>query len=417
MRSNPSKESFLQELNTSLHYLYDPARLRASPLLSLFGVAQRADAPSALQRIINEAISALKPADGVPSTSNAWRIYHILYYRYTEQFTQHEVALDLALSTRQLRRQEKVATQVLADYLWHRFSLEAVSRLGDSGPTADERSKQPNSGTPSPEEELEWVVSTVPSEAASVRDLIRAACETAQPLFERLGTVVNLALAEDLPPVNVRMASARQALLSVLTTAAYTAGHKEIHIVAQLRNQGYVSIVVEVKADSLAPGITDPAGNLGIARELTETSGGLLEVTLEPLSVQLTMPTIRQSTVLFVDDNADTLRLYQRYLARSRYRFLGTSDPRQALKLAEATCPDIVVLDVMLPEVDGWELLGQMREHPQIGNTPIVVCSILPQREFALTLGAADFVPKPASRATILEALDRQTAHQLPESR
>jgi CheY-like chemotaxis protein len=417
MRSNPSKESFLQELNTSLHYLYDPARLRASPLLSLFGVAQRADAPSALQRIINEAISALKPADGVPSTSNAWRIYHILYYRYTEQFTQHEVALDLALSTRQLRRQEKVATQVLADYLWHRFSLEAVSRLGDSGPTADERSKQPNSGTPSPEEELEWVVSTVPSEAASVRDLIRAACETAQPLFERLGTVVNLALAEDLPPVNVRMASARQALLSVLITAAYTAGHKEIHIVAQLRNQGYVSIVVEVKADSLAPGITDPAGNLGIARELTETSGGLLEVTLEPLSVQLTMPTIRQSTVLFVDDNADTLRLYQRYLARSRYRFLGTSDPRQALKLAEATCPDIVVLDVMLPEVDGWELLGQMREHPQIGNTPIVVCSILPQREFALTLGAADFVPKPASRATILEALDRQTAHQLPESR
>jgi CheY-like chemotaxis protein len=417
MRSNPSKESFLQELNTSLHYLYDPARLRASPLLSLFGVAQRADAPSALQRIINEAISALKPADGVPSTSNAWRIYHILYYRYTEQFTQHEVALDLALSTRQLRRQEKVATQVLADYLWHRFSLEAVSRLGDSGPTADERSKQPNSGTPSPEEELEWVVSTVPSEAASVRDLIRAACETAQPLFERLGTVVNLALAEDLPPVNVRMASARQALLSVLITAAYTAGHKEIHIVAQLRNQGYVSIVVEIKADSLAPGITDPAGNLGIARELTETSGGLLEVTLEPLSVQLTMPTIRQSTVLFVDDNADTLRLYQRYLARSRYRFLGTSDPRQALKLAEATCPDIVVLDVMLPEVDGWELLGQMREHPQIGNTPIVVCSILPQREFALTLGAADFVPKPASRATILEALDRQTAHQLPESR
>jgi CheY-like chemotaxis protein len=61
----------------------------------------------------------------------------------------------------------------------------------------------------------------------------------------------------------------------------------------------------------------------------------------------------------------------------------------------------------MLPGIDGWELLGRLREHPQIGTAPIIVCTILPQEEFALTLGAAEFLRKPVSREALLSALDQ----------
>jgi len=65
-------------------------------------------------------------------------------------------------------------------------------------------------------------------------------------------------------------------------------------------------------------------------------------------------------------------------------------------------------VDVMMPGVDGWELLGRLRQHPLTGHIPIVVCTVLTQEELALSLGASDFLPKPVARQAFLEALDRQ---------
>ena len=63
-------------------------------------------------------------------------------------------------------------------------------------------------------------------------------------------------------------------------------------------------------------------------------------------------------------------------------------------------------------DIDGWEMLGRLREHPQLEGIPILVCTILPQDKLALTLGAAGFVSKPVNRESLLEALNRQLAQQ-----
>jgi CheY-like chemotaxis protein len=89
---------------------------------------------------------------------------------------------------------------------------------------------------------------------------------------------------------------------------------------------------------------------------------------------------------------------------------VGTPDPEQALLLAEAESPEIIVLDVMLPDTDGWELLGRLRAHPLTRQTPVIVCTILPQEQLALALGAAAFLSKPISRPALLAALDQQMA-------
>jgi CheY-like chemotaxis protein len=125
---------------------------------------------------------------------------------------------------------------------------------------------------------------------------------------------------------------------------------------------------------------------------------------------------VEQVVVFAIDDNADTLQLLQRYLAGTRYPFVGIRDPQQALALVEGLAPKIILLDVMLPGVDGWELLGRLREHPRLRGVPIVVCTILPMEQFALILGAAAFIHKPVSREALLAVLDRLSALPLPES-
>jgi CheY-like chemotaxis protein len=160
---------------------------------------------------------------------------------------------------------------------------------------------------------------------------------------------------------------------------------------------------------------------LETGQSLLNLCQGTLEVTLleqdeSPLFACFTLPVAERVTVLVIDDNADTLQLFQRYLAESRYRFVGANHPRQGLALAESEQPHIIILDVMMPENDGWAVLGQLRVHPQTQDIPVIVCSIVPQESLAQALGAAEFLRKPISPAELLAALDRQANLPLSKS-
>lgn len=162
--------------------------------------------------------------------------------------------------------------------------------------------------------------------------------------------------------------------------------------------------------------------HLQMARQFIALLGGTLEIApvksgKQPFAATLVLPVAQQVQVLLVDDNADTLRLLQRYLTGTRYQFIGTGDPGQVLPLAEKLSPQIIVMDIMLPGIEGWELLGRLRAHPKTGDVPIIVCTILPQKQLALSLGAAEFLRKPISREALLSALDRQIDPQSIESR
>jgi CheY-like chemotaxis protein len=71
----------------------------------------------------------------------------------------------------------------------------------------------------------------------------------------------------------------------------------------------------------------------------------------------------------------------------------------------------------MLPGVDGWEILGRLREHPTTSSVPVIISTILLQEDLALSLGAAGFLRKPFTQTALLAALDQQAASFLKESR
>jgi CheY-like chemotaxis protein len=417
------KVSFSRDLGRVLSHLYDPNVLRRSSLLSLFGLDGRSDAMSALQHVLTDAIESLKPEDGVPPGSNAWRVYRVLYYRYTEQFTQHEVASDLGLSTRQVRRQERVAVQVLADYLWAFYALEHKVHLVQDVTEVEDVDPSTSARMPSREQELEWLERTTPSEMVDAALMLSAVLEIIQPLAQTLNVSLTHSVPEDLPALSVRRTTVRQALLHVITVVVRCASGGRVHLSAEpLPQRACVHIQVSAQHDRPLTIDRDCTDSLSMARELFEMSGGALQVTPDAVSqvsfsASVVLPAADQVSVLVIDDNVDTLKLIQRYLSSGRYRFIGASDPREALTVAAQSAPAIIVLDVMLPEIDGWELLGRLREHPTTSNTPIIVCTILPHHQLALTLGAAEFIRKPVSRRAFLATLDRQTSRLLRESR
>ncbi|MDE2948015.1 MAG: response regulator [Chloroflexota bacterium] len=395
------RASLESELRAALTHLYDPAALRDSRLMALLGLETRADAIVALRRRLLETIESLRPGDDVPAQSRSWRYYHILYGRYTEQLTQFEVGNDLGLSMRQLRRQEKRALAVLADKFWRRYKLASGEQASAPQP-------------PALGDELAWSQTAFSRESVEVDALIRSALDTAEPMLQSSAVEIVYEPGEGLPKLALQLAPTKQALLNILTVALDWMKEGQLVIRAEHKSgDRHVYISVTGFGSLVAAASGQGAERLRVAHELLSFSGGSLRHDADSVGdqvceIRLTLPTDGQITVLAIDDNPDTLQLLQRYTANTRYGLQCESDPATSLALAEETLPDIILLDVLLQDTDGWELLGRFRAHPQLGDRPVIVCTILPQRDLALSLGAAGFLAKPVSQRGLLGALDAQ---------
>jgi CheY-like chemotaxis protein len=112
--------------------------------------------------------------------------------------------------------------------------------------------------------------------------------------------------------------------------------------------------------------------------------------------------------VLVIDDNEGLVKMLGRFLTDQACQVIAATDGRQGLRLAQEQRPDVVVLDVMVPQVHGWEVLQRLRNHPETADIPVIICSVINDPGLAYSLGASLFISKPVSRSRILEAL-----HQL----
>jgi len=422
MRARSDNAWFARHLRVALTSLYDPSVLRDSPLVELLGLEQRDNPVSALRRALIDAIESLRPLASTPQGTRTWRIYQVLRRRYTEQLPQNKVASDLGLSVRQLQREEKRAREVLADYLWTAYSLEV--RVHDLASTSSPPGDRDGSHVrpPTRAQELEWLRSSVPAQETDVGEMIQEILETIAPLVESSQVSVEYAAQETPLRLSLQAPLLRQALLNLVSTAIHCAPRGRTRIQTQVSPpQAYIHVRAIAHPDAAPAQLRECVESLTMAEQLIQLSRGTLEIVPakdgeiplpmaegEVFAAQVTLPLTEQVTVLVIDDNADTLQLFQRYLSGSRYRFVGAQDAQRGLALAEELAPQVVVLDVMMPGRDGWTILGQLREHPKTCDIPVVVCTILPHRELALALGAAAFIRKPVSRAGLLLALDRR---------
>jgi signal transduction histidine kinase/DNA-binding response OmpR family regulator len=111
--------------------------------------------------------------------------------------------------------------------------------------------------------------------------------------------------------------------------------------------------------------------------------------------------------VLIVDDDESVRRLFAYELESLGVRILEAGDGRSAVEIATAERPDAILLDVLLPGVDGWETLRLLKQRPETRNIPVVILSVVDNRTFGLSLGAFDYLVKPVEVSSLVDSLSR----------
>ncbi|MCU1332645.1 MAG: hybrid sensor histidine kinase/response regulator [Candidatus Angelobacter sp.] len=168
---------------------------------------------------------------------------------------------------------------------------------------------------------------------------------------------------------------------------------------------------------------------LAITRRLVEQQGGEISVESElgkgarfiftlplgrsdgvaqiPSSAAPAPSKSKQPIVLVVDDEAQDRELLASYLAPEGFRIVTAGSGDEAMSMAMDLRPDVITLDILMPTGSGWEMLYRLRNTPETSRIPIVVVSIVDQKQLGFSLGAAEYLVKPVSKEILLDALGR----------
>jgi PAS domain S-box-containing protein len=115
-------------------------------------------------------------------------------------------------------------------------------------------------------------------------------------------------------------------------------------------------------------------------------------------------------TVLIIDDDADARRLLRTVLANDGFRVLEATDGIAGLAMARDVRPDAITLDILMPGMDGWEVLQRIRADESLADVPVIMLSVLHEQQMALALGATEYVTKPIDRAQLRRILRQHRA-------
>ncbi|MFP4147098.1 MAG: response regulator transcription factor [Halorhodospira sp.] len=112
--------------------------------------------------------------------------------------------------------------------------------------------------------------------------------------------------------------------------------------------------------------------------------------------------------ILIVDDETNIVLSLEFLMKQAGYRVRTAEDGEQALQALEEQLPDLVLLDVMMPRKDGYEVCQQIRRHPDWADLPVIMLTAKGrdvEREKGLAMGADDYITKPFSTQEVVETV------------
>jgi CheY-like chemotaxis protein/anti-sigma regulatory factor (Ser/Thr protein kinase) len=282
-------------------------------------------------------------------------------------------------------------------------------------------------------------------EETDLYEVIEVVMTTAAALFKDKPQIeLRRNVAIDLPPIIADGTRLRQVILNLLSNAAkftekghveLAAAHDDRFVIIKVSDTG-LGIppdkfdVIFQEFEQVDGSTTRTAGGTGlglpISRHFVELHGGRIWVESEAgvgstFTVQLPIKGPQasdgdeeeiavasgQRLILAIDDDADVISLYKRYLEKRNYQVVGLPHSEHAVQKARELRPHAILLDLLIPKKDGWEVIQELKTDPQTRDIPIVLCSIVSAAGRGLSLGAADYLEKPIAEDQLLAALTR----------
>jgi CheY-like chemotaxis protein/predicted DNA-binding protein (UPF0251 family) len=401
-------DEFERELLKALTHLYDPDYQPSDTLFAQTGCDSR-DGVLAVRAAIFREIEDLKPPTGTPPVAHTRRVYDVLHNRFVLKLTQEETAGRLHLSRSSIQRAQRDAVHTLAGLLWERCQEQeqatgGQSEQGGSQITGKDVSHiQASDWRSQVQRELASLQAKAPETVSDVGETINSVLELVNGLASESSVRAEVRFVQPGLVAAVHPVVLHQILISTLNRVARCLLHRQITIYAKLED-GNAKITL-TGAIAVEDGISEKDLVNGIP--MSEDVSIKVHIDDTQAFVWIEAPSIGKITVLAVDDNEDMARFYRGATVGTRYHIIHTPHGQGLFEMIDATTPDIIVLDIMLPDIDGWRLLMRLHENPATRPIPIVVCSVVREEKLALSLGAALYLPKPVRPREFMQALDQ----------
>ena len=288
-------------------------------------------------------------------------------------------------------------------------------------------------------------------EELDLDSLLKGVLETAAPLAEKNANKLEFDCEKEVGSLYADQTKIRQILLNLLSNACKFTQNGRVHLrVWRQRERGGEELVCAVADSGIGMTVqeverlfqpftqadastTRKYGGTGlglaISKRFCQMMGGDISVESTPgagsiftmrlpvhhrhdSSLDRTNTIAREQsghryTLLAIDDDATARDLVRRFMEREGYSVHTAASGAQGLDLARKIKPDAITLDVLMPEMDGWSVLAELKADPELADIPVVMLTMVDDQQMGYALGASDYMIKPIDRDRLATMLRR----------
>jgi PAS domain S-box-containing protein len=282
-----------------------------------------------------------------------------------------------------------------------------------------------------------------------IRNLVEGVKQVVQPQLDSKQVVLEIVMDEELDDIIADGVRLKQVLLNLITNAIKFSHTKGKVILSAVRKQNDIEFSVQdfgigirkeevqtlfqpfQQTESGSMKVEGTGLGLAISKKMAELHGGSLFVISEygegstfiariPMMVQVeneaekvfkkiaeTSTDSRQKRVLIVEDKPHARTILHTYLTESGYLVEIASNGVEALEKAKLWKPDVITLDILIPVKDGWQVLRELKEHPLCKEIPVIIISMVDERNVGFGLGAVEYFVKPVQKDELIAAVKK----------
>lgn len=392
-----SFEEFEAQLQNILNHFYDPLFHPEEQVFELLEL-QPSQGMEVIRQALRVQIEEMKPDAAVRSDAPSRRYFEVLNYRYLASISQEEVAFQLGMTSRNLRRIQQRAVYALAQHIWNAHQTRGRLAKQEAG-----SSSETIPGHLPILRELEVLQLNSPGAVADLTESLERVQAISLAVVNTQKIDLEVVKPETPLTVSVHPSVLDQILLSTVEQLGKQSNEGIIRIKASLQGKLAEIEIVSTQNLSELPYMTAPS-----VVEMLKLAGGTQSIEQEKRQVRVSFKFLAVSNIpiLLIDDNPDFFHLFRRYTLRTRYILHNIREGSHLRNALAEFHPQIIILDVLLPDVDGWQLLIDL-QNPLLGQSiPVIVCTALSQKDLAFSLGARAYLPKPVTREEFLRTLD-----------